>query len=80
MSDSTTEQGGSGINQPTTTEEFIYVDDETGDSEFEPNEGSAGQDDESIAPDEDVPDDGEIDSLMRVRIKILCPLIFIFLI
>ncbi|VUZ56049.1 unnamed protein product [Hymenolepis diminuta] len=65
MSDSTTEQGGSGINQPTTTEDFIYVDDETGDSEFEPNEGSAGQDDESIAPDEDVPDDGEIDSLMR---------------
>nr|CUU99600.1 hypothetical transcript [Hymenolepis microstoma] len=64
MSDSTTEHDSNGVNQ-SNTEDFIYVDDETGDSEFEPNEGSAGQDDDSIAPDEDIPDDGEIDSLMR---------------
>ncbi|VDO04742.1 unnamed protein product [Rodentolepis nana] len=64
MSDSTTEHDRSGINNPS-TEDFIYVDDETGDSEFEPNEGSAAQDDDSIAPDEDIPDDGEVDSLMR---------------
>ncbi|KAM7533149.1 hypothetical protein Aperf_G00000120350 [Anoplocephala perfoliata] len=46
--------------------EFIYVDDDTedtGDSEFEPHEG--GQDDDSIAPEEDVTDEEEVDGLMR---------------
>lgn len=71
MSNSATEQGDSGNSKQSTAEDFDYVDDETGDSEFVPNEGSAAQDDESIAPDEDIPDEGEIDCLMEVSHIIL---------
>ena len=47
---------------------YITLDDDTdtGDSEFEPTGGSGIQDDDSIAADEDVADEEEVNGLMRV--------------
>ncbi|VDM32185.1 unnamed protein product [Hydatigera taeniaeformis] len=66
MPESTT-SGAGGVGREKGKVEFIDLDEDTdtGDSEFEPPEGSGVQDDDSIAAEEDVADEEEVNGLMR---------------
>ncbi|CDI97181.1 mesoderm induction early response protein 1 [Echinococcus multilocularis] len=66
MSESTT-TGAGGFGREDGNVEFINLDEDTdtGDSEFEPPEGSGVHDDDSIAAEEDVADEEEVNGLMR---------------
>ncbi|KAL5965057.1 Mesoderm induction early response protein 1 [Taenia solium] len=66
MPESTT-SGAGGVGREKGKVEFINLDEDTdtGDSEFEPPEGGGVQDDDSIAAEEDVADEEEVNGLMR---------------
>ncbi|KAL5104369.1 Mesoderm induction early response protein 1 [Taenia crassiceps] len=66
MPESTT-SGAGGVGREKGKVEFINLDEDTdtGDSEFEPPEGVGAQDDDSIAAEEDVADEEEVNGLMR---------------